>query len=162
MATCGRGDQVIVIAPYWVSYIEQAKLAGATPVVVHTTAEQGYKVTPAQLTEAITAESRLLILCNPSNPTGALYTKEALEEIAEVWLEMLTVEMTVTETCTISRIFTSGLDQVVKAHPRLLVLADEIYDELLYDGAPVLLSHCTCELSLPIHTYCAPALLEPP
>eukprot|EP00658_Telonema_sp_P-2_P067418 TRINITY_DN56331_c0_g1_i1.p1 TRINITY_DN56331_c0_g1~~TRINITY_DN56331_c0_g1_i1.p1 ORF type:complete len:787 (-),score=200.94 TRINITY_DN56331_c0_g1_i1:297-2657(-) len=107
MSTCSIGDEVIVIAPYWVSYVEQARLCGATPVIIHTTAQQNWLASPEQLQAALTRESRMLVLCNPCNPTGALYSKPELEAIA----------------------------QVVATHPRLLVLADEIYDQLLYQGS---------------------------
>lgn len=84
MVCCSPGDEVIVVAPYWVSYVEQAKLAGANVVVIHTTADQDYLATAEQLEKALTQQSRLLVLCNPSNPTGALYNLEQLQSIAEV------------------------------------------------------------------------------
>ena len=107
IATCGPGDEVIVPAPYWVSYPEMCRLAGAEPVVVTTTAEEGFLLTADKLRATLNDNSRLLILCSPSNPSGAVYTKEALEAIADV----------------------------VRSHPRLLVLADEIYEHIIYEPA---------------------------
>lgn len=102
----GPGDEVIVPAPYWVSYLEQVKLAGATPVVVETRPENGYKLTPEELSNSLTSRSRLLILNSPSNPTGSIYTKEELAAIADV---------------------------AVRAG--IWVLSDEVYEKLIYDGA---------------------------
>jgi len=107
LATCCPGDEVIIPAPYWVSYTEMAVLAGAKPVVLPTTPEQGFRLTAEQLRASLTPRSRLLILCTPSNPTGAVYSKEELEAIADV----------------------------VRQHPRLLVLSDEIYEYILYSPA---------------------------
>ena len=107
IATCGPGDEVIVPAPYWVSYPEMCRLAGAEPVVVTTTADEGFLLTADKLRATLNDKSRLLILCSPSNPSGAVYTKEALEAIADV----------------------------VRSHPRLLVLADEIYEHIIYEPA---------------------------
>jgi len=107
LATAGTGDAVIIPAPYWPSYPEMVNLAGATPVVVETTAESGYLLEPAQLRQALESnpQVKLLILCNPSNPTGGVYSKTALE----------------------------GLCQVLRDYPHVHVLADEIYDQLVYD-----------------------------
>jgi len=107
MATCGPGDEVIVPAPYWVSYPEMVTLSGAESVVVNTTADEGFLMTPEKLRGAITARSRLLILCSPSNPSGAVYPRETLEELAKIIVE----------------------------HPRLLVLSDEIYEHIVYAPA---------------------------
>jgi aspartate aminotransferase len=74
IATCQEGDEIIIPAPYWLSYPEMAKLAGATPVIIETTDQTEFKVTPAQLRAAITPRTRLLILNSPSNPTGSVYT----------------------------------------------------------------------------------------
>ena len=104
---CGPGDEVIIPAPYWVSYPEMCRLAGAEPVVVPTTADEGFLLTADKLRASLKPNSRLLILCSPSNPSGAVYTKEALEAIAEV----------------------------VSEHPRLMVLADEIYEHIIYAPA---------------------------
>lgn len=106
-ATCGPGDEVIVPAPYWVSYPEMARLAGAEPVVVPCRADRDFLLTPEALEAALTPRSRLLILCTPSNPSGAVYPPAALEALA----------------------------RVVARHPRLLVLSDEIYEYLVYPPA---------------------------
>ena len=107
LATCGPGDEVIVPAPYWVSYPEMVRLSGADSVVVRTTADEGFLMTPEKLRAAITERSRLLILCSPSNPSGAVYPKETLEELAKIVVE----------------------------HPRLMVLSDEIYEHIIYAPA---------------------------
>jgi len=107
LACCGEGDEVIIPAPYWVSYTEMVRLAGATPVVVDTLPEEGYMLTPEKLMAAMTDKSRMIILCTPSNPTGAVYSRGALEELAEV----------------------------VADHPRLLVMSDEIYEHIIYPPA---------------------------
>lgn len=107
LATVSPGDDVIIPAPYWVSYPEMARLAGANPVIVTTSSEGGFIMTADQLEAALTPRSRLLILCTPSNPTGAVYPKETLEAIAAV----------------------------VAKHPRLLVLSDEIYESIIYQPA---------------------------
>ena len=106
MALIEAGDEVIIPAPFWVSYPEMVKLAEGTPVIVQTTAESGYKITPDQLRQAITPKTRLFILNSPSNPTGMVYTPEEVRAIAEVIVE----------------------------HD-ILVVSDEIYEKLLYDGA---------------------------
>ena len=105
LATCSPGDEVIVPAPYWVSYPEMVKLAGATPKVVLCDDRTGFKLTPAQLEAAITPKTRLLIINSPSNPTGAVYTHAELEEIAAVALKH-----------------------------NLYILSDEMYEHLVYDG----------------------------
>lgn len=105
VATCGAGDEVLIPAPYWVSYPEMVKLADATPVVLETTDAQGFKLTPEQLEAAINPRTRMLILNSPSNPTGAVYTRAELEAIAQVCVRH-----------------------------RILILSDEIYEYLLYDG----------------------------
>lgn len=107
LATCSPGDEVIIPAPYWVSYPEMAQLAGATPIIINTAPEANFLLTAQQLQAALTPKSRLLILCTPSNPTGSVYPKEALEALADV----------------------------VRQHPRLLVLSDEIYEHILYPPA---------------------------
>lgn len=104
LATCGAGDEVIIPSPFWVSYPEMATLAGADSVIIPTREEDDFLLTPDQLREAITPRSRILILCSPSNPTGAVYHRERLLELA----------------------------RVVCAHPRLLVLSDEIYEHIIY------------------------------
>lgn len=106
-ATLNTGDEVIVPAPYWVSYPEMVQLCGATPVVVRCGAEVGFKLTPDALTKAITPQTRWLILNSPSNPTGAVYSQAEL----------------------------AGLAEVLLAHPHVLVLSDDIYEHLTFDGA---------------------------
>ena len=106
LATCGPGDEVIIPAPYWVSYPEMVKLAGATPRVVFAGDNQGFKVTPAQIEEVLTPSSRMIILNSPSNPTGCLYSREEMEEIVEL-----------------------------ACRHDLLIMSDEIYEYLLYDKA---------------------------
>lgn len=106
MALVNEGDEVIIPAPYWVSYPQMVKLAGGKPVYVNAGFEQDFKMTPRQLEEAITAKTKMLILCSPSNPTGSVYSKEELQGIAEVILK----------------------------HDDLLVLADEIYEHIIYNG----------------------------
>jgi len=105
-ALAGPGDEVIIPAPYWVSYTEQAKAVGATPVVIQTRAEDDFKLCPAALREAITERTRLLILCSPSNPTGAVYSRDELADLAELLVEQ-----------------------------QVPVLSDEVYDALIY-GEP--------------------------
>lgn len=106
MALVNEGEEVIIPAPYWVSYPQMAKLAGATPVIVNAGFEQNFKMTPEQLEKAITPNTRLLILCSPSNPTGSVYSKEELK----------------------------GLADVILRHDNLYVLADEIYEHINYVG----------------------------
>lgn len=106
MALVNDGDEVIIPAPYWVSYPQMAKLAGGVPVIVNAGFEQNFKITPEQLEAAITPKTRLLILCSPSNPTGSVYSKAELE----------------------------GLARVIKSHEDMFVLADEIYEHIIYTG----------------------------
>ncbi len=106
MALVNPGDEVIIPAPYWVSYPQMVKLAGGEPVIVNAGFEQNFKMTPEQLEAAITPKTRMLILCSPSNPTGSVYTKEEL----------------------------AGLAEVIKKHEDLFVLADEIYEHINYMG----------------------------
>ena len=87
LATCGPGDEVLIPAPYWVSYPEMAKLAGAEPKYVLAGDDQGFKITPDQLREAVTDKTRMLILNSPSNPTGAIYSREELEALVAVAAE---------------------------------------------------------------------------
>ena len=101
-----KGDEVIVPAPYWVSYTEMVKLAEGTPVIVRAGIEQDFKMTPAQLEAAITPKTKALILCSPSNPTGSVYGKDELK----------------------------GLAQVLAKHPQVYVIADEIYEHINYIG----------------------------
>lgn len=101
------GDEVIVPSPYWVSYYEMVRLFGGVPVVVDVSEEQGFQLTPEQLEQAITDKTKAIILNNPSNPTGAVYPKEALKAVADVCVK----------------------------HD-LYIISDEIYDKLVYDGVP--------------------------
>jgi aspartate aminotransferase len=105
LAVCNPGDEVIIPAPYWVSYPEMAKIADAVPVVVPTNRESGFRLTPDALRGAITGKSKVLILNSPSNPTGSVYSREELEALAPV-------------------IASAGLT----------VISDEIYEKILYDG----------------------------
>ena len=109
LALCRDGDEVLIPAPYWVSYPEMARLAGATPVVVPTTVEDGYRLTPEALEAALTERTRLLILCSPSNPTGSVYPREELE----------------------------GLAAVLRRHDSVYVLSDEIYEHVVFDAEHV-------------------------
>lgn len=106
MALVNAGDEVIIPAPYWVSYPQMVLLAEGTPVYVEATIEQDFKITPEQLEAAITPRTRALILCSPSNPTGSVYTREELE----------------------------GLKNVLLRHERVIVIADEIYEHINYMG----------------------------
>lgn len=106
MSLVGEGDEVIVPAPYWVSYTQMVKLADGVPVTVLTGLEQDFKMTPEQLEKAITPQTRALILCSPSNPTGSIYSYEELEALAEV----------------------------LKKHERVMVISDEIYEHINYTG----------------------------
>lgn len=108
MALCQKGDEVIVPAPYWTSYPDIVKLSGATPVILETTAAQGYAIDAKRLDAAITPRTRLVIVCNPSNPTGCAMGKSQVEEVAEV------------------------LRKPQNQH--VLVLSDEIYERICYDG----------------------------
>ncbi|MGB9603453.1 MAG: pyridoxal phosphate-dependent aminotransferase, partial [Limisphaerales bacterium] len=106
IATCEEGDEVIIPAPYWVSYPEMVKLAGATPIFIETTDKTEFKVTPEQLRAAITSKTRLFILNSPSNPTGTVYTPEEIKALGDICVER-----------------------------GILIMSDEIYDKLTYDGA---------------------------
>lgn len=106
LATINRGDEVVIPTPAWVSYVEMVKLAEGVPVTVHAGVEQNFKITPAQLEEAITPKTRMLLLCSPSNPTGSVYTRDELKALAEV----------------------------VAKHPDILILSDEIYEHINYTG----------------------------
>ncbi|MFM1768638.1 MAG: hypothetical protein RJA22_1167 [Verrucomicrobiota bacterium] len=105
-ATCQEGDEVIIPAPYWLSYPEMVKLAGATPVILPTTDRTEFKVTPDQLRAALTPRTRLFILNSPSNPTGTVYTPEEIKALGDLCVER-----------------------------GVLIMSDEIYEHLLYDGA---------------------------
>ena len=106
MALVNEGEEVIIPAPYWVSYPQMVKLAGGEPVIVNAGFDQNFKMTPEQLEAAITPKTRMLILCSPSNPTGSVYSQKELAALAEVILR----------------------------HDDLFVLADEIYEHINYVG----------------------------
>ena len=106
IALIGPGDEVIIPAPYWVSYPEMVKLAEGTNVIVSAGIEQDFKITPAQLEAAITPRTKALILCSPSNPTGSVYSKEEL----------------------------AGLAAVLAKYPQVVIIADEIYEHINYIG----------------------------
>jgi len=105
LATCQAGDEVIIPAPYWLSYPEMVKMADATPVIVPTSEETGFKITPDQFREAMTPATKLIILNSPGNPTGSVYTREELQALADVALE-----------------------------EDILMLSDEIYEKITYDN----------------------------
>lgn len=106
LSIIGKGDEVIVPAPYWVSYVEMVKLAEGTNVIVSAGIEQDFKITPDQLESAITPKTKALILCSPSNPTGSVYSKAELGALAEV----------------------------IARYPSIIVLSDEIYEHINYVG----------------------------
>ena len=106
LATCEAGDEVIIPAPYWLSYPEMVKLAGAKPVIVETTDKTEFKITPDQLRAAITPRTRIFLLNSPSNPTGSVYTPEEIKVLGDICIER-----------------------------GVLIMSDEIYEHLLYDGA---------------------------
>jgi len=106
MVLVNEGDEVIVPAPYWVSYPEMVKMADGTPVIISAGIDQDFKITPSQLEAAITPKTKALILCSPSNPTGSVYSKEEL----------------------------AGLAEVLAKHPQVFVIADEIYEHINYIG----------------------------
>ncbi len=105
-ATCNPNDEVIIPSPYWLSYPEMVKLAGAKPVIIETTDQTEFKMTPGQLRNAITPRTKLLILNSPSNPTGSLYNRDELRVIGDICVER-----------------------------GVLIMSDEIYEKLVYDGA---------------------------
>ena len=105
-ALCGPGDEVVIPAPYWVSYSELVELTGATPVIVSTSEESGFCMSADQFREAITPRTKLMMLNNPCNPTGAAYPIETLKQLAEVAVEK-----------------------------DVLVMSDEIYEKLIYEGS---------------------------
>ena len=106
LAVCGEGDEVIIPAPYWLSYPEMVRLAGAEPIIVQTTQENDWKITPAQFEEAMSPRTKMIIINSPGNPTGSVYTKEELRALVEV-----------------------------AADEEITILSDEIYESLTYDGA---------------------------
>ena len=106
MVLVDKGDEVIIPAPYWVSYPEMVKMADGIPVIITAGIKQDFKITPAQLEAAITPKTKALILCSPSNPTGSVYNKEELAALAEV----------------------------LAKHPQVIIIADEIYEHINYVG----------------------------
>jgi aspartate aminotransferase len=106
LAVCNPGDEVIIPAPYWLSYPEMVRLAEGVPVILPTTDKTEFKVTPEQLRAAITPKTRLFIFNSPSNPTGSLYTREEIKALGDVCVEK-----------------------------GVLIMSDEIYEKLVYDGA---------------------------
>jgi aspartate aminotransferase len=106
LATCQPGDEVIIPAPYWLSYPEMVRLAGADPVFVYTKEEDGWKLTAEEFENAMTPRTKMIILNSPGNPTGAVYTKEELQALANV-----------------------------AAEEEILILSDEIYEKLVYDDS---------------------------
>lgn len=104
MSVVDKGDEVIIPAPFWVSYPEMVKIADGTPVIVYSDIASDFKITPAQLEAAITPKTKVLMLCSPSNPTGSVYTREELK----------------------------GLVDVLAKHPEILILSDEIYELINY------------------------------
>jgi len=107
IATCNPGDEVIIPAPYWLSYPEMVKLAGASPVIANTSEANGFKLTPDEFRAAMTPATKMIIINSPSNPTGAVYTADELKALAEVALE-----------------------------EDILMLSDEIYEKITYDNTP--------------------------
>src|SRR4030088_3102267 len=106
LATCQPGDEVIIPAPYWLSYPEMVRLAGAEPVIVPTTEQSAWKITAEQFENAMTPKTKMIIINSPGNPTGSVYTKEELRAISEV-----------------------------AAEEEIYILSDEIYERLTYEGA---------------------------
>ncbi len=107
MALFEEGDEVIIPAPYWVTYPDQVVLVGAKPVFIYTKEENEFKVQPEELEEAITDRTKAIILNYPCNPTGATYTKEELEKLAEV---------------------------ILRKNPNMWIISDEVYEKIIYDG----------------------------
>ena len=106
LSLVNKGDEVIIPAPYWVSYVEMVKLAEGESVIVEAGFEQSFKITPQQLEAAITPRTKMFVLCSPSNPSGSVYSQEELQ----------------------------GLAEVLKRHPHVYILADEIYEHINYVG----------------------------
>lgn len=108
-ALCGPGDEVLIPAPYWVSYPEMVRFAGAEPVAMPTSVETDYRITAGMLEDALTERTRMLIMCSPSNPTGSVYSRDELEALAAV----------------------------LRRHEQVLVASDEIYEHVLFDAEHV-------------------------
>ena len=109
LSLIGPGDEVVILAPYWVSYEGSVKFAGGTPVIISADVSEGYKAPASRIAAAITPATKLLILNSPCNPTGAVWTRAEMEAIAAI----------------------------VRQHPKLMVLADEIYEYILFEGEMV-------------------------
>jgi aspartate aminotransferase len=107
LATCEPGDEVLIPSPYWLSYPEMVRIAGADPIFVQTREQNGWKMTAEEFENAMTPRTKMVILNTPGNPTGSVYTREELEKIVEV-----------------------------AAEEDILILSDEIYEKLVYDGTP--------------------------
>ncbi|MFP3860846.1 MAG: pyridoxal phosphate-dependent aminotransferase [Bacteroidales bacterium] len=107
LAIINKGDEVIVPAPYWVSYVEQVKLAEGKNVIVKTSLDNQFKITPEQLKSAISPRTKAIMLCSPSNPTGSIYSKEELKEIAEI---------------------------IAKSENKIYIISDEIYEYINFEG----------------------------
>lgn len=114
LALINQGDEVIIPAPYWVSYPDMVRMADGTPVTIEAPIEQNFKITPAQLEAAITPRTKAIILCSPSNPTGSVYSAEELEALAVV----------------------------LRQHPQIIVIADEIYEHINYVGKHASIAVC--------------------
>jgi aspartate aminotransferase len=128
LATCQTGDEVIIPAPYWLSYPEMVKLADASPVIVSTKEETNFKITPDQFRDAMTPATKLIILNSPGNPTGSVYSREELQALAEVALE-----------------------------EEILMLSDEIYEKITYDNTEFVslasLSKEICDLTITVNGF---------
>ncbi len=118
LATIDPGDEVLIPSPYWVSYPQMVKMAGGTPVVVNTTFANNYKVIPEQLEKAITDKTKAIILCSPSNPTGACYTRKELK----------------------------ALGDVLEKHSDIIIFSDEIYEYIVFDQPHVSLLNASPKL----------------
>lgn len=109
MALLEEGDEIIIFSPYWVSYLEIARMTGATPVLLHAGIEEDFKVTAKQLNDAITDRTKLILFSSPCNPTGSVFTYEELQSLA----------------------------RVVSSYPDVYVISDEIYEYIAFEGTPV-------------------------
>lgn len=114
LATVEAGEEVIIPAPYWLTYPELVKLAEGVPVYVHTSAKNSFKITPAELENAITDKTRAVLINNPNNPTGAVYTREEIEALAAV----------------------------LRKYPDIYIISDEIYEKLCYGVEPYSIAAC--------------------
>lgn len=114
MALISKGDEVIIPAPYWVSYPQMVLMADGTPIFVEAKIEQDFKITPKQLEQTINDKTKMLILCSPCNPTGSVYTQKEMEGLAEVF----------------------------RKHPQVYIICDEIYEHINYTGNHASLASC--------------------